>query len=119
MDDVIVYYEDARGFCPLTAFLDSLKNPKARDKCLSYISRLVTPGPPLPKTWAEKIEGSDRLWELKPEWGNSEYRMLYAQLSDGRYLILHGVVKKGRRLRAEEFRRAEERLIEYERRMQQ
>ena len=115
MANAPILYEAADGEQPIAAFLAAL-SPKARTKCISYLRKLIDPGPPLAKAHAEHIRG--RLWELKPEWGGVEYRFLYAQLRDGTYIILHAVVKKRQRLRPGEFERAEQRLAEFEERQE-
>jgi phage-related protein len=81
------------------------------------MQRLISPGPPLARIHAEHVRG--RLWELKPSFRGIEFRFLYAQLRDGRYLILHAVIKKRRRLPAAEFALAERRLADFERRHRQ
>lgn len=114
--DAIVLYTTAAGRSPVEEFLESIQDVKAEAHCRAFLERLVNPGPPLQRKHAEQIEG--RLWELKPSYRRVEYRFLYAQLRDGRYLILHAVVKKRDRLPRREFDTALERLADYEGRQQ-
>ena len=70
-------------------------------------------GPPLPERHAKHLR--DRIWELRPEWGGTEYRFLYAQLRGQRtFIILHALKKKRRETRREDIDRAESRLTDYE-----
>jgi hypothetical protein len=114
--ETVIFYEGPQGERPVQEFMDELKrqNPKAWAKCISYMKRLVVPGPPFGRNLAIKVQGSARLWELRPEWGNVEYRFLFAQVPGRRYLILHGAVKHGASLPDEVFARAERRLTEWE-----
>ena len=104
-DERIIFYQTAAGRSPVEEFLDGLTDIKARAFCVAFIQRLVIPGSPFQKKHAEQIRG--RQWELKPSFRGVEYRILYAQLRDGRYLLLHAVTKKRPRLPTREFDIAE------------
>jgi len=86
----IVYYRTASGGRPVREFLDSLA-PKARDKCFSYIDLLREFGMALRASHLKKIEGD--LWELRPEFGGTEYRLFFGVDSDT-FVFTHGITKK-------------------------
>lgn len=55
----VVYYETHTGETPVEDFLDEL-SPKARAKCLAYISRLEVDGTQLPASIAKHVRG--KIW---------------------------------------------------------
>jgi hypothetical protein len=85
MPGEVFFYQAEDGRSDIVEFLVAL-GPKARDKCLAYIDRLRDPGPPLARNYAAHVRG--RIWELRPEWGGTEYWLLYSDLSGGRFVIL-------------------------------
>lgn len=107
MEEPIILYETESGGTPVHDFLEGLDDAAA-SQCVAYMLKLMDPGPPLPKHHAEKLEGD--IWELKPEWGGTEYRLLYSRLPGDRFIILHAVKKKRRRLAAKETDTAQQRL---------
>ena len=116
MPSSIVFFRAGNGESDVEEFLRSL-NRKARDKCLAYIDKLRDPGPPLTRNYSASVRG--RIWELRPEWGGTEYRLLYARLFDGRFVILTAFKKDRQKLRERDVFRAEERLMEIEQRLRQ
>src|SRR6266568_4637366 len=111
--EVFFYYaQDGRS--DVREFLLGLSE-KARDKCLAYINMLKDPGPPLTRNYVGHVRG--RIWELRPEWGGTEFRFLYAALPESRFVILTGLKKDRRRLRETDIARAEARLTEITERM--
>ncbi len=93
---------------PVRNFLDGLP-PKAAAKCLTYIDLLAERGFSLPRNYNAKVQGD--IWELRPEYGNVEYRFLYAWIQ-GHFLIAHACVKKGRALSTRDIAVAHERVRE-------
>ena len=107
----VVFYETPTGRSDVTDFLFGLSE-SARDMCLTYVDKLRDPGPPLPRNYAAHVRG--RIWELRPEWAGTEYRLLYAALPENRFVILHALKKDRRRLREADIGRAETLLGEFE-----
>ncbi|MGE0540345.1 MAG: type II toxin-antitoxin system RelE/ParE family toxin [Dehalococcoidia bacterium] len=107
----VIYYRAADGECDVKDFLNGLQS-KARAKCFAYIKRLRD-GPPLPTSHAKHLDG--RIWELRPEWGGTEYRILYARLSGRRtFVLLVAFTKKRWEVRPEDIDKAKRRLTDYE-----
>lgn len=110
----VFFYQAADGECDVDEFLAQLPL-RARAKCTSYMERLEDPGPPLSRAYAAHVRG--RIWELRPEWGGTEYRLLYAALRGNRFVVLTAFKKSRPRLREEDIVRAEERLADTDRRL--
>jgi hypothetical protein len=70
----IVYYLTERGDSPVQDFIDAL-SIKEQAKCLAYIEMLRGSPLRLPISMAKKVEG--KLWELRPEFGGTEFRLFY------------------------------------------
>jgi len=104
-----VYYETRTGETPVEDFLDVL-SPKARAKCLAYISRLEVDGTRLPASIAKHVRG--KIWELRPEWSGNEYRFFYGAIVGQRFVILHAVQKKSQKLREGDIVLAEQRYAD-------
>lgn len=105
------FYETEGGRCPVEDFLDGLP-VKARAKCVKYIELLEEHGFGLPANYAKRVAGTDALWELRPEYGGVEYRLLYFSLIKNRLVVVHAVTKKTRRLDPNDIRTAERRIRE-------
>lgn len=108
MTQSLIRYYDKNGHSPVRDFLDGLP-PKAAAKCLTYIDLLAERGFSLPRNYIAKVQGD--IWELRPEYGNIEYRFLYAWIEDYS-LIAHAFVKKGRALSPRDIAIAQERIRE-------
>ena len=80
------YYQTERGDSPIVDFLDSLSE-KARAKCLSYIDLLEERGSSLTRNYVSKI--ADDIWELRPEFGGTEYR--FSTLCSSRIILSFSV----------------------------
>ena len=104
----LIRYYDKNGHTPVRDFLEGLP-PKAAAKCLTYIDLLAERGFSLPRNYIAKVRGD--IWELRPEYGNVEYRFLFAWIQ-GQFLIAHAFVKKGRALSPRDIAIAQERIRE-------
>ena len=107
------YYQTERGESPIVDFLEALSE-KARAKCLSYIDLLEERGSALPRNYVSKI--ADNLWELRTEFGGTEYRFLYFTLIGNNFVIVHAVVKKTQQLKPRDITLAQSRAAEVQRR---
>jgi phage-related protein len=105
--EVRYYSKDERS--PVRDFLDGLP-PKAAAKCLTYVDLLAERGFSLPRNYSAKVQ--DDIWELRPEYGNVEYRLLYAWIERRFFVIAHAFVKKGRVLSPRDIAIARERVQE-------
>lgn len=84
------FYATPSGNEPVRDFLDML-SVKARQKCFSYIDLLALMGLALRASHIKKLEGD--IWELRPEFGGTEYRIFFGRHGT-RFILLHAVTKK-------------------------
>ncbi|HEX8376724.1 MAG TPA: type II toxin-antitoxin system RelE/ParE family toxin [Pedobacter sp.] len=106
------FYETQRGRCPFIEFIDALPS-KAQAKCLKYVEVLEEKGFTLPTSYIKKISGTDKIWELRPEFGGTEYRLLFFEISEEKVIIVHGIIKKDKKLRQKDIRVAEARIKDF------
>lgn len=112
------FYHDARGKCDVEELLRKLRRsaPGCAKKCRSYMEMLEEHGAALRRMgqYRLQVQGTDRLWELRPERSGTEYRFLYAASGENRYVILNGFKKvEGKRLETK-IEQAKRRLDEME-----
>ena len=69
-----IYYEDEKGYCQISEFLDSLPS-SARAKVLAWISALEEQGSRLPRPYADLLE--DGIHELRIKVKGDQERILY------------------------------------------
>jgi phage-related protein len=105
----VYYYNSPDGKSPIESFLDRL-SAKARAKCVAYMNQLEEFGFALPSSFIAKVRGD--IWELRPEWGGTEYRFFYFLFTRNRFVILHAVTKKSQKLRSKDIALAEDRARE-------
>jgi phage-related protein len=108
----VVFYKNARGEKPVGTFLKSLSED-ARAKCVAYLKRLAAEGNNLPGNIAAHMEGD--LWELRPEWGGTEYRFFYFTLSGTTIYVVHAVTKKRQKSKDTDIQIARARIEEIRR----
>ena len=92
----VVYYHTERGESPVQEFLDSL-SVKEQAKCLAYIEFLRDIQTRLPASVAKKVE--EELWELRPEFGGTEFRFFYFLFLQDAVVLVHAVKKKTQQLK--------------------
>lgn len=105
----IRYYQTARGESPVEIFLNG-QSEKAHTKCLAYIAALMQHPNDLPPSYAKKVEGD--IWELRPEFGNIEYRFFYTLEPGELIFIAHAIIKKGMKLKRGDIDLARTRIAE-------
>ncbi len=110
----VLFYETRSGRTPIDDFLDGL-SVKAREKCLSYVELLVEKGFSLPANYIKKVEGE--LWELRPEFGGTEYRLFYFLMVKDKFVIIHAFVKRTQRTPTREITTALNRIEEVKARL--
>jgi len=109
----VVFHETARGEKPVAEFLRELSE-EARAKCVAYLKKLEEHGNRLPANFARHLEGE--LWELRPEFGGTEYRLFYFTFVEQRIVGVHAVVKKRQKTRRADLDTATARIAEVRRR---
>lgn len=107
------YYQTERGDSPVVDFLDSLSE-KARAKCLTYIDLLEEHGSSLTRNYVSKV--TDDIWELRPEFGGTEYRFFYFMFVKDNLVILSAITKKTQQLKPRDIALAQSRATEVQRR---
>ena len=95
----VFYYLNERGDSPIEEFLEGL-SIKARAKCLAYLDQLEEHGFQLPANYIKKV--GDDLWELRPEFGGTEYRFFYFALVERQLVVVHAIKKKGQKLKTKD-----------------
>jgi len=112
----ISFYENKDGDSPIGEFLANLSE-KARAKCLSYIEQLEQRGKTLQafSQYTKKLSDYKeyQIWELRPEFGGTEYRLVYSEIKPNVAIVLHGFVKKKQKTDAKDISIAKDRLKEY------
>jgi phage-related protein len=105
----VLFYQTSGGSSPVEDFLDTLSD-KARAKCLAYLRQVEEHGFDLPRSVIAKVRG--KIWELRPEWGGTEYRFFYAAIVGRRIVVLHAVQKQSQKLKAKDIEIAEARHVD-------
>lgn len=100
------FYQSVRGDSPIEAFLDDIPI-KARAKCIAYLEALEEHGFELPRSFIAKLRGN--IWELRPEWAGTEYRLFYVAMVGRRFVVLHAITKKSQKVKAKDIELAEAR----------
>ena len=106
----IIYYHTERGESPVQDFIDGL-SVKEQAKCLAYITALRDSPLPLPSSIAKKVEG--KLWELRPEFGGTEFRLFYF-FSASAIVFVHALKKKSQQLKRADIELAARRMQQHE-----
>ena len=112
----IILYENERGKSPIGDFLADLSD-KAKAKCLSYMQQLEQRGKALQafSQYTKKLSdyGEYQIWELRPEYGGTEYRFVYCEIKPNIAIILHAFVKKRQKTDSKDINIAKDRLKAY------
>lgn len=112
----VFYYVNERGDSPVEEFLEKL-SVKARAKCLAYLDQLEEHGFNLPSSYIKKVE--DEVWELRPEFGGTEYCLFYFAFIERQLVVVHAITKKGQKLKAKDINLALARVEDVRRRAAQ
>lgn len=91
----IVFYQTERGEMPVLDFLYSLSE-KEQAKCSDYLTALAERGNTLPSNFVKRVEHG--LWELRPEYGGTEFRFFYFTVIENTIIMLHAIKKKTQRI---------------------
>lgn len=107
----IIYYETERGDSPVQELLDGL-SVKEQAKCLAYIEMLRASPLRLPASIAKKVEGP--VWELRPEFGGTEFRLFYFLFLADAIVFVHALRKKTQQLKRADIDLALRRAEDYQ-----
>lgn len=105
----VAFYADDAGGSPVADFLADL-SVKERAKCYAYLSLLEQEGSRLTSQFVRHLEGD--LWELRPEFGGLEMRLLYFTWVDDLIVIVHALKKKTQKARRQDITLAQKRIGE-------
>ena len=107
----IQFYETVSGVCPVRDFLESLTAKQARK--VTWILSLIEEIPSIPSQYFKKLVGTDNLWEVRINYGDTSFRLL--GFFDGSQLIVlnQAFHKKTRKIPRRAIQIAENRKREY------
>lgn len=111
----IEFYEDKHGYSDVKVFIKelrdkSLNNKDARinfNKIVAYIDILEEMGTRVGEPVTKHLDG--KIWELRP----LSNRILYANLSDNTFVLLHHFIKKSKNTPKQEIKKAFSELAEF------
>ena len=89
----IYFYKTAEGKSPVEAFIRSLPD-KARAKVNRTIELLATLGLALPMPHSRKVQGVEKLRELRIQTPPQIHRIFYFATTGRRFILLHGFTKQ-------------------------
>ena len=107
----IIFYETAAGDKPVKDFLAALE-PGPRAKAVRTLELLRTL-PFVPSKFWKKMQGAERLWEVRVEYAGNTYRILACTDKGNRVILLHGFQKKSQKTPHQEMGVAEQRKKRY------
>jgi phage-related protein len=112
----LYFFVTARGAMPAREFVDELPQNHQAKFAVAF-GRLREQGTRLGRPDVAHLRG--RVWELRVRFGGVEYRIFFAPLRGraGALVLLHGFVKKSQAVPERELRTAENRLAEFESRL--
>ena len=115
----VVFYVDRHSYCPVKTTMDQLFKENSKDariilnKFNDYIQALKDYGANnLPNNYAKHI--IDNIWELRPK----RYRILFAQIEQNKYILLHCFFKTTQKTPRKEIEKAIKELYDYKERIQ-
>lgn len=106
----VEFYRDEAGREPVADFLDALPD-SARAKSVRHIELLTTYGVLLKEPYTKQVRGKIR--ELRVADKIGAVRILYFGFIEGRFILLHGFIKKTDKTPAREIDIAEKRMKDF------
>lgn len=110
----IIFYEDRRGKSPILEYIYRLEQSNGKDsrikaaKIHEYIHMLSTYGAfQLSGIYTKHLE--DEIWELRP----LRDRILFAGVSNGKYVLLHVFMKETQKTPRREIEKAKSELVDF------
>lgn len=110
----IKYYQAPGGKFPVFDFIQNL-DPVSKSKVINALDLLEEFGIRLRSPHAKKLK-STNLWELRIL-GSNNLRIFYVAVSGKTFLLLHAFKKKKQKTKIKDIKIAEERLHNYESRL--
>lgn len=106
----VLSYQAANGRVPVEDYLDALP-VKDRARVFRGVGLLEDYGPMLRMPHARHLRG--KLWELRIDARPNGYRVLYAAVPGGQFVLLHVFAKKGEKTPEGAMETAEQRLADF------
>jgi phage-related protein len=110
MEWSVDFFQESDGSAPVEGFLESLR-PEGRAKALAILQALKMQGAGLPFPYSSQASGKIR--ELRTQHGRDKIRILYFADARRVFVLLHGFVKRTKKLEASELAKAEQRMARH------
>ncbi|OGU17714.1 MAG: hypothetical protein A2X61_04420 [Ignavibacteria bacterium GWB2_35_12] len=111
---IVEFYKTENGESPVQKFFDSLSSKQMQKT--SWVLMLIKEIPHVPINYLKKLVGTDELWELRINAGNTKIRVL-CFFHNGKTIVLtSGFIKKSQKTPKNEIDMAENRKKDYLRR---
>jgi hypothetical protein len=101
------FYEEDDHAVPVEEFLSNL-SPGHRAKAIAIIRLLQEQGPTLPFPYSSQVRGDLR--ELRTQYGKDRLRILYFGDPKRALVLLHGIIKRTKKLDKADIATAEKRM---------
>ena len=112
MSWTVDFYEEEDGSAPVEEFLARLPI-EHKAKALAIVRRLEEVGPALPFPYSSQVSGKIR--ELRTQQGRDKIRILYFADKRRWFILLHGLIKRRKKLSERDIETAEERMKKHNR----
>lgn len=107
---IVEFYRDAAGREPVVEFLENLPE-RTQAKIIRSIELLSTYGVLLKEPYTKQVRGKIR--EIRVTDTIGAVRILYFGWTDGRFILLHGIIKKTNKTPARAIDIAEKRMKDF------
>ena len=105
----VAFYTNQDDDTPVQDFLFSLSE-KEQSKFFTYLQLLIERGNTLPSQYARHLDGD--LWELRPEFGGTEFRYFYFTMVGRLIVFVHAIKKKSQKTKPRDLALARKRIEE-------
>ncbi len=107
----IKFYTTNKGKSPVEEYLDSLSDRQVEK--IFFVLDIVESMPIIPRTYFQKLESTDGIWEVRVQFGGNIFRLL--GFFDGLDIIVlsHAFTKKTQKIPEKEIKLAEKRKANY------
>jgi phage-related protein len=107
---IVEFYRDAAGREPVVEFFDGLPD-SAQAKVVRHLELLSTYGVLLKQPYTKQVRGKIREIRVTDKIG--AIRVLYFGYTEGRFILLHGIIKKTNKTPARAIDIAEKRMKDF------
>ena len=107
----IKFYKTSSGLCPVTDFIESLTAKQAQK--VTWILSLIEELPAIPSKYLKKLVGTDNIWEVRINYGDTIFRLLGFFDSSQLVVLNHAFHKKTKKIPRRAIQIAENRKRDY------